>query len=90
MGMFDKMFLDNIRLPDGTVTSIDEDFQTKDLDNNLDEYLVTSDGRLTKKQEDEDFWEPVPHTGTVSLYGGSGIYWDAVFVEGTLRSFKTT
>jgi hypothetical protein len=86
MGMFDELRC-RATLPDDGDT--DTEFQTKSMDCRLDTYIITSDGRLTKKeydQEDESA-EPCDYTGQIDFYRGSRDY-RAVFVDGRLVALR--
>lgn len=91
MGMFDNVRLDNIELPDLTKTSSLDEYQTKDLDCELHNYRVTSDGRLVRKVRDEEVWKPTSFSGVFHAYrydGGpdlrlgfnSGHLWSVSFI----------
>lgn len=77
MGMYDTFNM-KVMMPDCSI--YDEDFESKDLDCNLDRYVVTPDGRLMR--QGEDHYEPHQLTGEVYMYGPINI--TAHFKKGRL------
>ena len=72
MGMFDTFRLDGIELPDLHRTRSLDEYQSKSMDCNLDDYRVTHDGRLVKK--DTDYmgegvrFRATTYSGSVDVY----------------------
>lgn len=56
MGMFDQFFIENSKIKCTECGNILDEFQTKDLDNYLDSYLVLRNGQLQK--DSKHFYEP--------------------------------
>lgn len=91
MGMFDSFNLANVMAPDGRYHG--EDFQTKELRCDMDQFLVTRDGRLVKRTRDDDGnltapWVPVTFNATVHLSGP--IELKATFAGGRLMTLEQT
>lgn len=86
MGMFDEVRC-YATLPDEGDTSTT--FQTKSLDCELATYIITSDGRLTKREHDADSTEPSDFTGQIDFYSGPRSY-RAAFVAGRLAAIIKT
>lgn len=96
MGMFDWLNCDyplpNGKQPDTPQRYEEACYQTKDLDNGLDRYRITKEGRLLFEHYgewtgDDKTGELVNYTGSISFYGGGDGMRDiytAVFVEGVL------
>lgn len=84
MGMFDSFYMKGILMPD--MQTYDDEFQTKALDCNLDQYVVTPDGRLMKRRMEIDtvIYDPEKLTGSVYLRGPIDI--TASFVNGMLST----
>jgi hypothetical protein len=95
MGMFDWLNCD-YPLPNGK-PAVEPgrydaaSYQTKDLDNDLDVYRITADGRLVVDKisgwSDREAGEEVKHTGRISFYGGGNGMRDiftAFFLEGRI------
>jgi hypothetical protein len=61
------------------------DFQSKSMDCTMATYIITTDGRLTKREWEETSAEPCDHTGEIEFYAGSRCY-RAVFVAGRLAA----
>lgn len=64
MGMFDWLRLE-VPLPDTGEVPHDEQFQTKDLENMLDQYVIAEDGHLYLEK-----WDHVWADDTKSFLGG--------------------
>lgn len=90
MGMFDTFYLDNITMPDGSKTDPNEEYQTKDLDCNLDYYRITADGRVTKADCDDAetaIYLPFMESHQIDLYFGPG-YWRFSISGGRLNAIS--
>lgn len=74
MGMFDNVIVE-VPLPDGG--SNEYIFQTKDLDCELHNYIITKDRKLVRDGEETDFH------GWLYFYDGSTAY-EAKFTDGAL------
>lgn len=87
MGMFDTFKMSGILLPDMSYS--DEGFQTKNFDCNLDQYVVTPDGRVQKRVMDVDtiLYEPTRLTGSCILLGNKHEL-RATFESGRLISLE--
>ena len=85
MSTFDSFYMKGILMPD-MQTYDDDEFQTKALDCNLDQYVVTPDGRLMKRRMEIDtvIYDPEKLTGSVYLRGPIDI--TASFVNGMLST----
>ena len=71
MGFFDTVYCD-YALPNAEVQR--EDFQTKDLGENLETYRITSDGRLCREDSDVDNNENTPSQQDVNFHGSLRFY----------------
>jgi len=87
MGMFDYVRCD-ATLPDDRATG--EECQSKCMDCRMDLYIITSDGRLTKREYDGDGCPSsgaatrVDYTGMMHFYAGPHTY-KATFFRGRLE-----
>ncbi len=82
MGMFDNVRC-RLPIPGFSLPDKDEDFQTKDLGNHLDTYIIAPDGRLT---DERGFM--IEFTGVLHFYRTDGRFYsgfDAHFDKGRLQ-----
>lgn len=85
MGMYDTFRMPSITFPDGKVYG--GEFQSKDFGCGMDQYMVTSDGRVQKKEfEDDLIYQPCCLTASGWLYGEVDAV--AVFAHGRLVSLE--